>query len=344
MITIKEIAEIVGVSTTTVSNVIHGKTKKVSEQNIQKIQKVLREKNYIAPMGLSMLTNRQSRMIGVVIHETKHYGDTLIADPFYSQVIGVIEKQLRESGYYMMLYSSDNLDDIFHMAVVWNVDGLICLSFTLNDYNKIRSLTQKPAVAIDIYNDNLGDYYNVGLQDEMGGYLMTKYLIESGYQKIFALALRDLGVDHDRYMGYRRALKEYGLPYKKEYFIALYDDSGKRQQNYERLCQFMKKDYAMFFFSDWYAIEAMTYFQRKGYQVPEDISIVGFDNMYFAEMCAPTLTTICQDAGEKACKAVEMLLKLLSGENVEEKIVLLPVRLILRESVKKRENNKVSER
>lgn len=337
MITIKEIADIVGVSTTTVSNVIHGKTKKVSRQNIEKIQKVLKEKNYVAPMGRSTLTNGQSQMIGVVIRETKHYGDTLIADPFYSRIIGVIEKRLQEAGYYMMLYSSENLDDIFHMAVAWNVDGLICLSFTHNDYNKIRSLTRKPAVAIDIYNDRESDYLNIGLQDEEGGYLMTKYLIQSGFEKILILALRDLGVDHDRFMGYRRALKEFSIPYKKEYFICLCDEAGRRQKNYQRLCQFMKKDYAMFFLSDWYAIEAMAYFQKAGYHIPEDVSIAGFDDNDFCTLCTPALTTIRQDVGDKGRKAAEMLLQVLKGEQPEQKRILLPVSLVVRASVRIKE-------
>lgn len=335
MTTIKEIADLVGVSTTTVSNVIHGKTKKVSQQNIDKIKQVLKEKNYITPMGLSALTNKSSKIIGVVLHETKSYGETLIADPFYSLVIGNIEKQLKQSGYYMMLYSSDNLDDIFHMAVAWNVDGLICLSFTLNDYNKIRSLTHKPAVAIDLYDENESSYINIGLQDEEGGYQMTKYLISQGFVKILALALRDKGVDHERFIGYRRALKEAGIPYKKEYFISLYDEKEKRQSNYERLCRFMKKDYAMFFFADIYAVEAMKYFQKHGYRVPEDISIVGFDDMYISTICTPALTTIHQDAGEKGRKAVETLIRVLDGEQNMAEAILLPVSLVVRESVRK---------
>lgn len=337
MTTIKEIADIVGVSTTTVSNVIHGKVKKVSQQNIEKIQKVLEEKKYVAPMGRSTLTNGQSHMIGVVIHVTKHYGDTLIADPFYSKVIGVIEKCLQESGYYMMLYSSEQLDDIFHMAVAWNVDGLICLSFNYNDYDKLRSLTQKPAVAIDIYNDTETDYLNIGLQDEEGGYLMTKYLIQSGFKKILLLALRDKGVDHERFMGYRRALEEFDIPYKKTDFIWLHDEADKRKENYQRLCQFMKKDYVMFFLSDWYAMEAMAYFQKEGYRIPGDISIAGFDDNDFCTLCIPTLTTVHQDAAEKGRKAVEMLLQVLKGEELEERQILLPVSLKVRESVRIRE-------
>lgn len=338
MITIKEIADIAGVSTTTVSNVIHGKTKKVSNRNIEKIQKIVKEKNYVVPMGRSTLTNGQSQMIGVVIHEKKHYGDTLIADPFYSRVIGVIEKCLQEAGYYMILYSSEELDDIFHMAAAWNVDGLICLSFTHNDYEKIRSLTRKPAVAIDIYNDTQSDYFNIGLQDEEGGYLMTRYLIQSGFEKILVLALRDMGVDHNRFMGYRRALKEYGIPYKKTYFVSLYDETGKRRENYRRLCQFMNKNYAMFFLSDWYAIEAMIYFQKAGYHIPEDISIAGFDDTDFAGLCTPALTTVRQDAGEKGRKAAEMLLQVLKGKPLEQKQILLPVSVVVRDSVRSRES------
>lgn len=338
MVTIKEIADLAGVSTTTVSNVIHGKTRKVSRQNIDKIQQILKEKKYVTPMGRSLLTNGRSQIIGVVLFETKHYGESLIGDPFYSKLIGVIGKYLQDAGYYMMLYSSDDLDAIFHMAIAWNVDGLICLSFTNNDYNKICSLTEKPAVTIDLYNDMGSDYMNVGLQDEEGGYQMTRYLIQSGFSRILILALRDWGVDHDRFMGYRRALKEYGIPYKKEYFVSLHDEADKRQDNYQRLCRFLKKDYAMFFLSDWYAIEAMAYFQKAGYRIPDDVSVAGFDDSYFCTMCVPALTTVHQEVAEKGRRAVEMLLHVLNGEQVGQKRVLLPVSLVIRDSVKRKEN------
>ncbi len=335
MITIKEIADIVGVSTTTVSNVIHGKTKRVSKENIEKIKRILDEKSYIPRMGLSTLTNSSSRIIGVVIHITKHYENTILSDPFYGQIVGFLEKNIRESGYYMMLYASGDLNDIFKMAVSWNVDGLVAISFTDNNYQKIKALTKKPIVAIDLYNESNDDYLNVGLNDMDGGYQMTKYLIENGYSKIILLANQDVGVDHQRFLGYRQALEEYDIVYKEKYFIKLDDDPKKRRREFKNLLKFTRKDYAMFFLSDLLASEAIQYFIENKISIPDDISIAGFDDNLYAKFLTPQLTSVHQDVGLKAKTAVNVLVKTLNQQPVDCKNIVLPIQLAIRGTVKK---------
>jgi len=113
MATIKEIAQRAGVSTTTVSNVIHGKTKKVSPANIQKIENLIREMGYVQKMGLRVLNKEKSQLIAVVINHHKDFKDSVIGDPFYGKIIGFIEKYVQELGYYLMLYSAKDTDKIF---------------------------------------------------------------------------------------------------------------------------------------------------------------------------------------------------------------------------------------
>ena len=98
MATIKEIAQRAGVSTTTVSNVIHGKTKKVSPANIQKIENLIREMGYVQKMGLRVLNKEKSQLIAVVINHHKDFKDSVIGDPFYGKIIGFIEKYVQELG------------------------------------------------------------------------------------------------------------------------------------------------------------------------------------------------------------------------------------------------------
>ncbi len=335
MITIKEIADIVGVSTTTVSNVIHGKTKKVSKENIEKIKKVLKEENYIPRMGLSTLTNTDSRIIGVVIHITKHYEDTILSDPFYGQIVGFLEKHIRESGYYMMLYTSEDLNDIFKMTVAWNVDGLIAITFTDKNYQKLRSLIDKPIVAIDLFNETGKDHLNVGLDDEQGGYLMTKYLLECGFRHILFLAHQDVGVDHRRYLGHIHALKEHNIEVKENHFVKLDEYAQKRKKQYKELMQFVNREYAMFFMSDLLASEAMRYFIEQSISIPEDISIAGFDDNLYGRFLTPQLTSVHQDINLKAKKAIELLLKALNDGPIEQNDIILPVQLAIRGTVKR---------
>ena len=96
MTTIKEIAEMAGVSMTTVYNVLHGNVKKVSKENMEKIQKLLDEYHYVPKMGLSALKNNSSKIIGVVIHTSRYYENSAISDTFYSHIIGAMEEALRK--------------------------------------------------------------------------------------------------------------------------------------------------------------------------------------------------------------------------------------------------------
>ena len=161
MTTIKEIAEMAGVSMTTVYNVLHGNVKKVSKANMEKIQALLDEYHYVPKMGLSALKNNSSKIIGVVIHTSRYYENTVISDTFYSHVIGALEESLRKEGYYMMLYAAEDLEEIFHMSLAWNVDGLIAITFKYHNYIKLKTLINKPIVAIDLIDKEAEDYVNV---------------------------------------------------------------------------------------------------------------------------------------------------------------------------------------
>ena len=113
MATIKEIAEKAGVSTTTVSNVIHGKTKKVSPATIQKIEALIKEVGYVQKRGLRVLNNEKSQLIAVVINYHKEFKDSILGDPFYGKIIGFIEEYVQKQGYYLMLYSTKDIEEIF---------------------------------------------------------------------------------------------------------------------------------------------------------------------------------------------------------------------------------------
>ena len=143
MATIKEIAQRAGVSTTTVSNVIHGKTKKVSPANIQKIENLIREMGYVQKMGLRVLNKEKSQLIAVVINYHKDFKDSIIGDPFYGKIIGFIEKYVQELGYYLMLYSAKDTDKIFQMVMGWDVDGVIAISFSKKQLRKNLSADQQ---------------------------------------------------------------------------------------------------------------------------------------------------------------------------------------------------------
>lgn len=339
MATIKEIAQLAGVSTTTVSNVIHGKTKRVSPSTIQKIEQLIKEVGYVQKMGLRVLSKESSQLIAVVINYHKDFKDSILGDPFYGKIIGFIEEYVQKKGYYLMLYSTKDIEKIFQMVMGWNVDGVIAISFSKRNCEKIYQLIKKPIVSVDAYGEiEVGQkqhVINIGLDDESGGYKMTKYLLECGYEHIKICAGRDNGVDHLRYIGAQRAMKEYAASNQKLQFVALGMNYEKRQSNYNWLVQRLQPKTVLFFLSDMYALEAISFFATKEIPVPEAVGIVGYDDISYSEFSTPKLTTVKQDIEEKAKLAVEILLQQIESQVlVEETEIALPVTLMKRKSIK----------
>lgn len=342
MTTIKKLAELAGVSTTTVSNVIHGKTKKVSPATIQRIEKLIEQEGYVQKMGLRVLTQGNSQLIAVVINYHKDFQESILGDPFYGRIIGFIEEMVREMGYYLMVYSAKDVEEIFRVVMGWNIDGVIAISFSRRNCEKIYQLIQKPIVSIDAYGElepgQPGNVVNIGLDDQSGGYLMTKYLLEKGYEHIKVCAGRDNGVDHLRYIGAQKAMEEFADQKQKLQFVALGMNAEKRKESYQWILKRRQPKTALFFLSDLYALEAISLYSDQNIQIPQDIGIAGYDDIAYARVSVPKLTTIKQDVREKAEKALEVLMEEIeSGEDWKlkkrEVEIKLPIRLIPRKSV-----------
>ena len=166
---------------------------------------------------------------------------------------------------------------------------------------------------------------------------MGKYLISQGHTKIAMLADNDLDVDHYRWMGLQRAMEEAGLETtEKDHFIFSTSESAREVELQQWLPEF--KNYtALFVASDLYALEVSAFLQSHGIRIPEDISIAGFDDLIYARLARPKLTTMNQNIGKKAQMAVEALLALRDKEveQVAQEQHVLQVKLVERESVRK---------
>lgn len=281
----------------------------------------------------------------------------------------------------MMFYSSSDMDGIFQMVMSQEVKGVITLSFNKNDCQKIAGLLNRPVVSIDAYGYE-GNVPNVGLDDWQGGYCMTQYLLECGYGPVYVCAGRDHGIDHVRYMGCREAGKEAAqkvhLPpsaSRRVCFVPLGMDRDKRRVSYESLIPLLNRHIkdgfrpALFCLSDLYALEALNYYISRCMRIPEDLGIAGFDDIFYASLCRPGLTTVRQDMKRKAGLAVDRLTALVerkesksradegteeTAETAEESVaeiteeitgeILLPVKLVVRGSTLDGKNRKESDR
>ena len=339
MITIKEIAARLGMSTTTVSNVIHGKTREVSAETIERVQKFLEEVEYVPNINARNLAQGQSKIIGVVLKSLDFrlwHSSNILNDPFVSEMIGGIESAVREAGYYMMLYISDDIAEIIQRISIWNVDGLILFCMMDDDGNRVAAKYHKPMVCIDTYSsEKKDDFVNVGLDDEKSTCEAVNYLIDNGHRKIGFVTDNRVGVDRARFWGYRKALAEAGIEYSDRDFFLLEPAEEAIGRNIEKLCRRARNYTALFCCSDIYATIMMSALKERGLRVPEDISIIGFDDNLFSKVCTPRLTTVHQDADEKGRVAAQTLVGMITGKAPASKKIRLETRLVIRDSVRK---------
>lgn len=333
-ITIKDIAEELGVSTATVSNVIHGKTKKISDKTVAKVQEKLEESGYIPNMAAVLLAQNTSKIVCVILSDDISYEGKMIEDPFVSGMLNYLSKELTKNGYFMMLKEEPDVNQIVRYASMWNMAGLILIGYCAVDYEKLREKMHIPFVVVDAYRNDMKKYSDVGIDNIHGGYLAGKHLLDMGHTKIMYMANVDEDCDHDRYLGLTGAYTEKGMTWKDEDYKLLSPIKEERYKRYEEIFAELSHYTAAFLASDVLAIEFMNFLQDKGLSVPEDFSIVGFDNIPLASCVRPGLTTVSQDLKMRSEKAVSLLIELIEGRT-EGRQEMLSLELIVRDSVKK---------
>ncbi len=323
---IVDIAEELGLSTATVSNVIHGKTKKISDETVKRVQQLLEERQYIPSMAGILLAQNDSRIIGVVINNHEKYEGHVLEDPFVASSLNHLSVEIEQSGYFMMVKTTTDLKDIVKFASMWNLEGMIIIGFCEDEYDKLREFMRVPFVVYDGYFQNRGRVCNLTIDNKDGGRQVGKYYKELGHQKALYLSDNDICVDLERYQGF---CEEFGKENIDFWLIPM--QKQERNRFYEEHFSDIANYTAVFAASDYYAIDFMQFVMAKGIRVPEDISIAGFDDNPICEQVVPSLTSVRQDGRERAREALSTLQALKQGEKVELQKEL-SVSLVMRNS------------
>ena len=334
MVTIEDIAREAGVSATTVSNVIHGRTNKVSSYTVDLINEIIRERGYVPSLSARAMRTRSSKVVALINHLESRDQQKFMSDPFFMDLTGAVEKALRERGYFLMIRALSDPEELTAFLRNWNVEGLFMPGLFENEpfYETLRGL-KLPVVLTDSYVSDLGNMVNIGLEDFEGARLAADYLAKQGHRRIaFAgPAVKPGGVVEQRLLGYRRALVQNGIEYDPALVFECEFSTTKMMELGAQLAR--RKDItAVFATADMLAAGIMSGLQQAGRMVPRDISIVGFDDINWARMTMPMLTTVHQDAEEKGRIAARCMIELLEGKPVTFRSRALPVRLVLRSS------------
>lgn len=327
MVSIKDIARAASVSHSTVSRALRD-SPLVSAETTALIRRIAKEQGYTVSAVARGLVTRKTKTIGVVV--------TTIADPFVSEVVSGIEQTANDHRYSVFLADS-YADPEREVRVVQSfaerrVEGIVVTASRVGTiYLEILSELKVPIVLIN--NQRRGEFmHSVMIENVEASRQATQHLIGLGHRRIAYLGDQfGYQSDTERFAGYRRALEQAALPFLPE--LVVHGD-GKPEggvKAMELLLGLPQAPTAVFCYNDMSALGALRCIHESGLRVPEDISLVGFDDLFFASYTQPPLTTVRQPRQRMGLLAMEILLKLMSGQDSTDTIEV-PAELIVRDS------------
>lgn len=344
MVTLKEIAEICNVSTTTVSNILRGKSK-ASEETKQRVLAVVAEKGYRPNYVAQGLRMQKTNTIAIVAEDISQFTSPQIIESFmeYCEKKGyrVFLQNLRLYGRWADTWYEQEkayhsiLDPVLQEVMAIRADAVMYIAGHARTIRCFDENFPIPAVMAYAYSDS-EKVPSVVIDDEYSAYEMTKYLIDNGHKKIGVVGGRIDNIHtQQRLLGYQKALFEANIPYNPDY---VYYAKWTRESAYEATRELMKKDIsAIFSVSDQMAGGVYDYLYEVGMVIGKDISVVGFDNHEMAAYFNPKLTTTALPLAQIGRETAKLLLERLEGDKQEDVkepyIKKIPCTMVIRDSV-----------
>ncbi|MGN0205112.1 MAG: LacI family DNA-binding transcriptional regulator [Coprococcus sp.] len=331
--TLKDIAKEAGVSTMTVSNVVNGRYDRVSEKTVQRVGEIIKKYNYTPNMSARSLASRNSKIIFLII-PLSHNETNMFYSPYISSLLGIMEYQLRIHGYYAMIRSVYDFDELDALFKNWPADGAIILLPDFDSFlDRILDNIHIPLVFLDSCHTR-SDLINVGCNDEKGTYLSTRYLINQDHRNIAFMAdYKGSDLLTARFRGYCRALEESHIPLQEDLIFEFPPDYVHGILVGQAIASSQKDISAIVTTSDYAAVGVIEGARLGGLKLPTQLSVIGFDDLPFCQYCSPKLTTISQNIELKAQTAINLLLEKLTSGTLKQNKVTVDVHLVERQSV-----------
>ncbi|NKI31627.1 LacI family DNA-binding transcriptional regulator [Croceivirga thetidis] len=307
-ITLKDIAKELDVSISTVSKALKN-SDEISRDTKEKVQAFAKLYNY-KPNNIAIsLKNKRTKNIGVIVPDIVHY--------FFTTVVRGIENFANEKGYNVIVcLSNESFDkEVINMEMLANgsIDGFI-MSLSAgteknNDFNHLREVTDQgiPLVLFDRVTNEI-ECDKVVIDDTLGAYLATKKLLEEGRKKIALLTTEDFfSVSRNRNLGYKKALEDFGMELNPDHVLKLpYMDIDE-----ERISSFLKRvsPDGVLSANEIFGIYGMRVLQKLGFEVPKDVSVIGFTDGLLAKHANPPVTAVAQHGEKMGELAAKMLIE-----------------------------------
>ncbi len=331
---INDVAEYAGVSLATVSRVINGR--KVKKETKEKVEEAIKKLNYTPNFMASSLQRTKSNMILIIVPE--------ISNPYYSAILEGVEVTAKSMGYNIILgssYSSEaQLLDYLNLLNTKLVDGIILMEKIakekimekIKDENVFRKMVQ-----CSEYIEENGLTY-ITIDHEKAAYEAVSHLISIGKKEIYLFSMKkDYTYSTLRREGLIKAMRDNGLEFKKENEILLDELSIKEAHKHMNIILNNReiKDIGIFAVSDVIAIGVLKALNTKNIKIPQEVAVIGFDNIDFSAVTEPSLTTVSQPGYELGAESVKSLVRKITGENNEPEKIILDHELIVRETTNK---------
>lgn len=328
MATMKDIARLAQVSTSTVSHVING-SRFVSDEIREKVMRIVAELNYTPSAVARSLKVRETKTIGLLVTATNN--------PFFAEVMAGVEQYCQQHQYNLIIATTggdakrlqQNLQTLMHKQV----DGLLLMCGDSRFQADIELTISLPLVVMDWWFTEL-NADKILENSALGGYLATKALIDAGHRKIGIITGNlKKSVAQNRLQGYKNALSEAKIALNPHWIVESHFDFEGGVLGIQSLLTQSSRPTAVFCCSDTIAVGAYQAIQQQGLRIPQDLSIMGYDDIELARYLSPPLSTICQPKAELGKLAVEALLQRIKNPNQNYRTLVLEPTCILRESI-----------
>ena len=331
MATIKDVAKMAGVSTTTVSHVIN-KTRFVAQETESLVLQAIKDLNYSPSAVARSLKVNTTKSIGMIV--------TTSEAPYFAEIIHAVEEHCYRQGYSLFLCNTQNnsekIKNHLEMLAKKRVDGILvmCSEYLPDSLNLLHSFENIPMVVMD-WGPNV--HTDIILDNSFdGGYLATKHLIENGHKYIGIIAGElTKTTAKTRYEGFIHAMKEAGLTVNPNWVM---EGFFEPEDGYECMNKILSQDNlptAVFCCNDVMALGAISAIGEKSLRVPEDISIIGYDNIHASRFYSPPLTTVHQSKSRLGVQAVNLLFERINHKSDQKEKIEIHPELVVRKSVKK---------
>lgn len=329
-VTIKDIARMAEVSTATVSKIINKKDDDIGEATKERVKRIMKEYNYVPNIMARSLVTKKTKTIGLVIPD--------IRNPFFPELVRGAEDKANEEGYNIIFCNTDDVlakeEKYIDMLIEKMIDGIIftASSKRADGFENLKH-TSVPVILVDRDIDFKGVKGKITVDNYQGAYEGVQHLLKCGYEKIaFITGPLSNKPGIDRCEGYKKALKDFSIGDNEGIIL---EGEYKSEWGYKAVKELIQKGIifdGLFCGDDLIAIGAIKSLKEAGKNIPHDVGVVGFDDIYISSLVEPELTTVKQPNYDMGYQAASMLINIIENKNPKEREVILGTDLVIRKS------------